>query len=117
MVDSQGLFHGCPEMEWQEHEECSHYHYHCPITKGTTMRHSFKVKSQNELILNDLEGIKAQAVSVRLGYRVYKLGKLFYYIIVINSSLNYIKDAISHMILVRKVFDEEFKNMGPDPRQ
>lgn len=64
------------------------------------MRHSFKVKSQNELILNDLEGIKAQAVSPRLRYLVYKLGKLFCYIIVINSSLNYIKDAISHMILV-----------------
>lgn len=81
------------------------------------MRHSFKVKSQNELILNDLEGIKAQAVSPRLRYLVYKLGKLFCYIIVINSSLNYIKDAISHMILVWKAFDEEFKNMGPDPRQ
>ena len=70
-------FMGSPEMEWQEHEECSHYHYHCPITKGTALRRSFKVKSRKELILNDLEGIKAQTVSARLRYLVYKLGKLF----------------------------------------
>ena len=68
---------GSPEMEQQEHEACSHYHYHCPITKGTAMRRSFKVKSRNEWILNDLEGIKAQIVSARLRYLVYKLGKLF----------------------------------------
>lgn len=52
------------------------------------MRHSFKVKSKNELILNDLEGIKAQIISARLRYLLYKLGKLFYYSIMINSSLN-----------------------------